>query len=153
MDKPTTVFELRYDISYVIVNSSVQIVEHTKYNGTGCLSTIAMKYNIYGDIDILTYPNNCKVDFAAGVSLSFIYTSGSQNKEIPIYSCTSECVDGEYNSTSLNFQDITIYREKKTLVLTQKFTEFYTAFIKNRLIKMSLSLIFLMTIYLILNQK
>ncbi|CAL6030512.1 Conserved_hypothetical protein [Hexamita inflata] len=140
--KRTAVFELRYDITYVIVNGSVSVIEHTKYNGTGCFSTIAMKYNIYGDIDILTNPNNCNVDFAAGVQISFIYTSGSQNKEMPIYSCTTGCVDGEYNATSLIFQDIKTYRVKKTPALATEFAEFYEEFVKNRLIKMSFNIKF-----------
>ncbi|CAL6023096.1 Conserved_hypothetical protein [Hexamita inflata] len=142
LDKPTAVFELRYDISYVIVNGSVSIVEHTKYNGTGCFENIAMKYEIYGDIEILTNPNNCQVDFAAGVQISFIYTSGSQNKEIPIYSCTSGCINGEFNSTSLVFQDVKLYRVKKTPALAQKLADFYAAFVKNRLIKMSFNIKF-----------
>ncbi|CAL6079130.1 Conserved_hypothetical protein [Hexamita inflata] len=142
LDKPTAVFELRYDISYVIVNGSVSIVEHTKYNGTGCFSGIQMVYDMYGDIDILTTPNNCYVNFAAGVTVSFDYTYKSQNKQIPIYSCTSGCVEGEYNSTTLNFQDITTYRVKKTPALAAKFADFYTAFVDNRLIKMSFSIKF-----------
>ncbi|CAL6048488.1 Conserved_hypothetical protein [Hexamita inflata] len=142
LDKPTAVFELRYDISYVIVNGSVSIVEHTKYNGTGCFADIQMVYDTYGDIDILTTPNNCYVDFAAGVTVSFDYTYKSQNKQIPIYSCSSGCVDGEYNATSLTFQDITTYRVKKTPGLATKFADFYTAFVENRLIKMSLNIRF-----------
>ncbi|CAL6030523.1 Conserved_hypothetical protein [Hexamita inflata] len=142
LDKPTAVFELRYDISYVIVNGSVSIVEHTKYNGTGCFADIQMVYDMYGDIDILTTPNNCYVDFAAGVTVSFEYTYKSQNKQIPIYSCTSGCVEGEYNATSLIFQDITTYRVKKTPGLATKFADFYTAFADNRLIKTSLNIKF-----------
>ncbi|CAL6014512.1 Conserved_hypothetical protein [Hexamita inflata] len=142
IEKRAAIFELRYDISYVIVNSSVAIVEHTKYNGTGCFSSIAMKYSMYGDIDILTNPNNCQVDFSAGVSITFDYTVGSQNKQIPIYSCNSGCSEGEYNSTTTNFQDIMKYRVKKTNVLSSKFTDFYTAFVANRLIKISLNIKF-----------
>ncbi|CAL6030515.1 Conserved_hypothetical protein [Hexamita inflata] len=142
LDKPTAVFELRYDISYVIVNGSVSIVEHTKYNGTGCFADIQMVYDMYGDIDILTTPNNCYVDFAAGVTISFEYTYNSQNKQIPIYSCTTGCIDGEYNSTTLNFQDIKTYRVKKMPALATKFADFYSAFISNRLIKISINIHF-----------
>ncbi|CAL5999422.1 Conserved_hypothetical protein [Hexamita inflata] len=141
IEKRAAIFELRYDITYVIVNSSVAIVEHTKYNGTGCFSSIAMKYTMYGDIDILANPNNCQVDFS-GISVTFDYTVGSQNKQIPIYACASGCIEGEYNSTTTNFQDILKYRVKKTNVLSSKFDDFYLAFVANRLIKMSLNIKF-----------
>ncbi|CAL5986640.1 Conserved_hypothetical protein [Hexamita inflata] len=142
IDKGFAVFELRYDISYVIVNGSVAVVEHTKYNGTGCFSDISMSYTVYGDIDIIATPNNCLVDFTAAVQVSFDYTSGNQNYPIPIYPCTSGCQEGEYNATSLNFQDITIYRVKKTVALTSKFADFYKAYIDNRMIKLSLNIKF-----------
>ncbi|CAL5982604.1 Conserved_hypothetical protein [Hexamita inflata] len=56
--------------------------------------------------------------------------------------CTSSCQQGEYNITSLNFKTITIYRVKKTVALTQKFSDFYKAFIDNRLIVISLNIQF-----------
>ncbi|CAL6014934.1 Conserved_hypothetical protein [Hexamita inflata] len=142
LDKPTAVFELRYDISYVIVNGSVSIVEHTKYNGTGCFATIAMMYEMYDGIDILTSPNNCQVDFSANIALSFDYTISGMNKQLPIYACTINCVEGEYNATTVNFQDITLYRVKKTDAIAARLMDFYTAFVANRLIKMSLNLRF-----------
>ncbi|CAL5984595.1 Conserved_hypothetical protein [Hexamita inflata] len=143
LDKPTAVFELRYDITYSYCERlRFDRAQHTKYNGTGCFADIQMVYDMYGDIDILTTPNNCYVDFAAGVTISFDYTYKSQNKQIPIYSCSSGCLDGEYNATSLTFQDITTYRVKKTLALAAKFADFYTAFVDNRLIKMSLNIRF-----------
>ncbi|CAL5998621.1 Conserved_hypothetical protein [Hexamita inflata] len=142
LDKPTAVFELRYDISYVIVNGSVSIVEHTKYNGTGCFATIAMMYEMYDGIDILANPNNCQVDFAANIAVSFDYTMSGTNKQLPIYACTSNCVEGEYNATTVNFQDIKLYRVKKTDAIASKLMDFYTAFVANRLIKMSLNLRF-----------
>ncbi|CAL5989024.1 Conserved_hypothetical protein [Hexamita inflata] len=52
------------------------------------------------------------------------------------------CQEGEYNITSLNFKTIKIYRVKKTVALTQKFTDFYKAFIDNRLIVISLNIQF-----------
>ncbi|CAL6009974.1 Conserved_hypothetical protein [Hexamita inflata] len=142
VNKRTAVFELRYDITYVIVNSSVAAIEHTKYNGTGCFADIAMKYTMYGDIELLATPNECVVNFAAGVTVSFDYTSGSQNKQIPVRACTAQCQDGEYNASSTNFVEISLYRVRKEDVDAQLLSDFYAAFVANRLVKVSLNLRF-----------
>ncbi|CAL5986664.1 Conserved_hypothetical protein [Hexamita inflata] len=140
-NKQNAMYELWYDVNLIKVNNSVGNIQHTKFNGTGCFSDISMVYTIYGDIDINVVPNDCVVDFSAS-QIFFAYTTTTSNIYIPIYSCTSGCQEGEYNATSLNFQDITIYRVKKTAPLTSKFEDFYKAYIDNRMIVISLNILF-----------
>ncbi|CAL6000895.1 Conserved_hypothetical protein [Hexamita inflata] len=142
INKQNAMYELWYDINLIKVNNSVGNIQHTKYNGTGCFSAISMSYSIYGDIDILTTSNNCLINYGAGVTITLDYLSGTQNKQLPVYPCTAGCVEGEYNDTSTTFQDIKIYRAKKTNVLASNFADFYASYIANRIMTISFNMRF-----------
>ncbi|CAL6042025.1 Conserved_hypothetical protein [Hexamita inflata] len=141
INKQNAMYELWYDINLIKVNNSIGSIQHTKFNGTGCFSSISMLYTIYGDIDINVVPQDCVVDFSAA-SISFAYTTTTSNIEIPIHSCISGCQEGEFNASSLNFKEIMIYRVRKTLALATQLTNFYKAFIDNRMLTISLNIKF-----------
>ncbi|CAL6030516.1 Conserved_hypothetical protein [Hexamita inflata] len=142
ISKSSAMYELRYDLDYVIVNGSIKTIEHTKYNGTGCFQSIALRYTIYDSIDILVSPNNCEVDFATGVSVFYEFQKDTTNIAIPILPCTVNCIQGEFNGTTSLFKDVTLYRVRKTILTADLFKQFYDSYVNYRLIKISLNLQF-----------
>ncbi|CAL6043367.1 Conserved_hypothetical protein [Hexamita inflata] len=141
IDKHSAMYELWYDVNLVKVNNSINSIEHVKYNGTNCLREISLKYTIYEDLDIVVSPNSCNIDFTHSISIYLNYVVGNQNKQIQIQPCSSNCVEGQYNSSSLIFKDITVYRIKKAQAAVE-LQEFYSHFINDRMISMSLSIYF-----------
>ncbi|CAL6005766.1 Conserved_hypothetical protein [Hexamita inflata] len=137
--KSTAMYELRYDLDYVIVNGSIKTIEHTKYNGTGCFKSIALSYTIYNDIDILVDPNNCDVNFATGVSIFYEFEKDGQNIAIPILPCSLNCIEGVYNGSTSLFNQVKTYRLRKTVLNQDLFSQFYESYVSNRLITISLN--------------
>ncbi|CAL6082287.1 Conserved_hypothetical protein [Hexamita inflata] len=142
IEKQNVMYELWYDVNLVKVNNSINTIEHVKYNGTNCLKDISLKYTIYDDIDIIVTPNSCNIDFTHSVNIYLNYVVENVNKQIQIPPCSTNCVDGQYNSSSLSFKDITIYRIKKTQAATE-LQEFYNYYVDNRMISISLTINFL----------
>ncbi|CAL6093202.1 Conserved_hypothetical protein [Hexamita inflata] len=143
IDKQNAMYELWYDVNLVKVNNSINSIEHTKYNGTGCFSYVTMTYTIYGDIDLSVTANNCNVAINVNLQVYLEFQDGIANSQIPIYPCTSGCTATEYKTTSTNFKTINLYRIKKTPANADLLSTFYERFIENRRITTSLNMKFL----------
>ncbi|CAL6074168.1 Conserved_hypothetical protein [Hexamita inflata] len=139
MNKRSAVFELRYDTNYVIVNSSVATIEHTKYNGTGCFQNIFMNYTIYGDLDIVVEPHNCQVNLDTAY-VYFDYYFNNQNIEITIPACTANCVNNQYNQSASLFTNTFIYKLKRTVGNAALVDEFYSRYIENHTLEIFLNI-------------
>ncbi|CAL6042505.1 Conserved_hypothetical protein [Hexamita inflata] len=134
VDKQNAMYELWYDVNLVKVNNSINTIEHTKYNGTGCFSSVTITYSIdtFGDIDLGVSANNCNVAMNADLQVYLEFQNGQSNSQIPIYPCTTGCSATEYKTTSTNFKAINLYKIKKTPVNADLLNTFYTRFIENR---------------------
>ncbi|CAL5983781.1 Conserved_hypothetical protein [Hexamita inflata] len=139
-DKQHAMFELWYDVNLVKVNNSVNSIEHTKFNGTGCFKRAEMEYTIYGDIDITVIPNNCKVTLDANLEVYMEFHGGEANEQIPILPCTSGCQPNEYQLSSSSFEEVKLYRVKKATADAAKLQSFYKHFVDNRLLPVSMNL-------------
>ncbi|CAL6005546.1 Conserved_hypothetical protein [Hexamita inflata] len=139
-DKQNAMFELWYDVNLVKVNGSVNSIEHTKFNGTGCFKRAEMKYTIYGDIDITVIPNNCKVTLDTNLQVYIEFQEGDANEQIPILPCTSGCQANEYQISSTSFEDVKVYRVKKATADDAKLQSFYKHFVDNRLLTVSINM-------------
>ncbi|CAL5983837.1 Conserved_hypothetical protein [Hexamita inflata] len=139
-DKQHAMFELWYDVNLVKVNGSVNSIEHTRFNGTGCFTRAEMEYTIYGDIDITVTPSNCKVALDANLEVYLEFQEGEANQQIPILPCTSGCQANEYQLSSSSFQDVKLYRVKKATADDAKLQSFYRRFVDNRLLPVSMNL-------------
>ncbi|CAL5976664.1 Conserved_hypothetical protein [Hexamita inflata] len=140
IDKQNAMYELWYDVNLVRVNNSVNTIEHTKYNGTNCFQKVQMEYTIYGDIDINVKANNCavKIDPMLQIYLEFEVELGKEH--IPIYPCNSNCSQDEYSVTSTQFNRISIYRIKNTSATAAQLASFYSNFVQNRRLRITMNL-------------
>ncbi|CAL6030615.1 Conserved_hypothetical protein [Hexamita inflata] len=135
--KQDAMYELWYDINLVKVNNSIDRIEHTIHNGTGCFSYIQLIYTLHGDMQIISTPNDCFVDFST-VQIIFQYHWDGVNKQIQIQPCTQYCDANEFQTTSSQFNAINVYK----VSYSAQVEEFYQAFIKNRLLTIQLALEF-----------
>ncbi|CAL6074772.1 Conserved_hypothetical protein [Hexamita inflata] len=141
-DKNIAMYELWYDVNLVKVNNSVNTIEHTKYNGTNCFQKLEMEYTIYEDIDIKVLPNNCNVKIDANIQVYIEFQEGQVNNQIPIYPCVSSCDPTEFQLSLTNFSQIRTYHVKKTPATASRLSSFYSNFVENRRIQISLNLKF-----------
>ncbi|CAL6020619.1 Conserved_hypothetical protein [Hexamita inflata] len=141
-DKQNAMYELWYDVNLVKVNNSVNTIEHTKYNGTGCFQNIQLEYTMYGDIDVLVAANSCNVPISANLQVYVEFQDGLTNSQLPIYPCTVNCDSTEFQLASPSFNQIHIYRITKTALNADLLQSFYNNFVNNRRIKVSLNLKF-----------
>ncbi|CAL6019887.1 Conserved_hypothetical protein [Hexamita inflata] len=141
-DKKNAMYELWYDVNLVKVNNSVNTIEHTKYNGTNCFQNAQMEYTVYGDIDINVIANNCAVKMDPALQVYLEFQSGLSNEQINIYPCTTGCSADEYQTSSTQFNTVTIYRIKKTAAIAAQLASFYEKFVENRRIRITMNLKF-----------
>ncbi|CAL6019871.1 Conserved_hypothetical protein [Hexamita inflata] len=142
MDKEHAMYELWYDVNLVKVNNSVNTIERTRYNGTNCLQKVQMEYTIYGDIDINVIANNCDVQIDPALQVYLEFQSGLSNEQVNIYPCTTGCSADEYQTSSTQFNTVTIYRIKKTAAIAAQLASFYEKFVENRRIRITMNLKF-----------
>ncbi|CAL6020197.1 Conserved_hypothetical protein [Hexamita inflata] len=142
MDKQNAMYELWYDVNLVKVNNSVNTIEHTKYNGTNCFQKVEILYTIYGDIDIKVAPNSCSVAIDPNLQVYLEFQEGLQNNQLPVYPCASNCAPNEYQASSTDFSQITLYRVKQSPSIASALQSFYSHFIENRNISITFNLKF-----------
>ncbi|CAL6093232.1 Conserved_hypothetical protein [Hexamita inflata] len=142
MDKQNAMYELWYDVNLVKVNNSVNTIEHTKYNGTNCFQKVEILYTIYGDIDIKVAPNSCSVAIDPNLQVYLEFQEGLQNNQLPVYPCASNCAPNEYQASSTDFSQITLYRVKQSPSIAPALQSFYSHFIENRNISITFNLRF-----------
>ncbi|CAL5972084.1 Conserved_hypothetical protein [Hexamita inflata] len=137
INKQDAMYELWYDINLVMMNNSVDRIEHTVHNGTGCFNYIKFAYTPNGDAQIISTPNDCYVDFSS-LQVYLEYNLNSINYQIPIQPCASNCDPDQYQVSSTNFSQILSYN----IQYSQQLQTFYNAFYDYRLIMMTLVLQF-----------
>ncbi|CAL6042495.1 Conserved_hypothetical protein [Hexamita inflata] len=142
MDKQNAMYELWYDVNLVKVNNSVNTIEHTKYNGTNCFQKVEILYTIYGDIDIKVAPNSCSVAIDPNLQVYLEFQEGLQNNQLPVYPCTINCASNEFQASSTDFSQITLYRVKQSPSIASALQSFYSHFIENRNISITFNLKF-----------
>ncbi|CAL5987509.1 Conserved_hypothetical protein [Hexamita inflata] len=142
IDKQNAMYELWYDVNLVKVNNSVNTIEHTKYNGTNCFQQIQLEYTIYEDIDINVIANNCEVRIDPALQVYLEFEVGLGKQQVPIFPCSQNCLQDEYSVTSTQFHHISIYRIKKTSYIAAQLASFYTNFIQNRRLRITMNLLF-----------
>ncbi|CAL6093224.1 Conserved_hypothetical protein [Hexamita inflata] len=142
MDKQNAMYELWYDVNLVKVNNSVNTIEHTKYNGTNCFQKVEILYTIYGDIDIKVAPNSCSVAIDPNLQVYLEFQEGLLNNQLPVYPCASNCAPNEYQASSTDFSQITLYRVKQSPSIASALQSFYSHFVENRNISITFNLKF-----------
>ncbi|CAL6020347.1 Conserved_hypothetical protein [Hexamita inflata] len=140
--KDHAMYELWYDVNLIKVNSSIGTIELTNYNGTNCFQKLELEYTIYGDMDIRVLPNSCAVKVDPSLQVYVEFQEGLVNSQIPIYPCTSDCDPAEFQLSQTDFGLTKLYRVKKTPATETQLASFYSHFIENRRIQISLNLKF-----------
>ncbi|CAL5987463.1 Conserved_hypothetical protein [Hexamita inflata] len=140
INKQNAMYELWYDVNLVRVNNSVNTIEHTKYNGTNCFQKVQLEYMIYEDIDINVKANNCAVKIDPALQVYLEFEVGLDKEQIPIYPCSSNCSQDEYSITSTQFNRISTYRIKKTSAIAVQLASFYSNFIQNRRLRITMNM-------------
>ncbi|CAL6023902.1 Conserved_hypothetical protein [Hexamita inflata] len=133
--KQNAMYELWYDVNLVNINGSVNTIEHTKFNGTGCYSYIELVYDIHGDIQISVEPNDCQIQLDSSSEVYLEYFNGKHNEQIRITPCTINCDADEYKETS-DFKQNMKYFIKKSSTNEEQLDFFYKSFVNNRRIPM-----------------
>ncbi|CAL6017176.1 Conserved_hypothetical protein [Hexamita inflata] len=142
IDKQNAMYELWYDVNLVKVNNSVNTISHTKYNGTNCFQKLELEYTMYGDMDVRVLPNSCAVKVDPSLQVYVEFQEGLVNSQIPIYPCVSDCDPAEFQLSQTDFSLTKLYRVKKTPATETQLASFYSHFIENRRIQISLNLKF-----------
>ncbi|CAL6017188.1 Conserved_hypothetical protein [Hexamita inflata] len=140
--KDHAMYELWYDVNLIKVNSSISTIELTNYNGTNCFQKLELEYTMYGDMDVRVLPNSCAVKVDPSLQVYVEFQEGLVNSQIPIYPCVSDCDPAEFQLSQTDFSLTKLYRVKKTPATETQLASFYSHFIENRRIQISLNLKF-----------
>ncbi|CAL6116009.1 Conserved_hypothetical protein [Hexamita inflata] len=130
--KENAMYELWYDVNLVKVNSSVNTITHTKYNGTNCYKDIDLTYTIYENIQINVNSSNCDVKLDLFTQVYIEYQVNNTIEQIPILPCINDCDPAEYMITSTNYKKIKMFNVLSTVNSKDHMSNFFTNFINNR---------------------